>query len=214
MRRLSVASLDSGAKSPVYSAEPYGAEPSAVADRDPGAKLLWADGGALVVPGALAWLPAPAAALASAPQAGSGQAAQGELASRLPGFFQAFARGGRASLSRCLAPGASISGLGGAVSLDSITALRVPQGGRAGARHHGSRAPGRSQPGGRGIAATRHNSRHAGRRPAQRKMVCKGHPCIYAADGNPMATWFASPWAVPRGLRSPRKLTDVHGREG
>ena len=30
---------------------------------------------------------------------------------------------------------------------------------------------------------------------------------------NPM-TWFASSWAVPHGLRSPRTLTDVHGREG
>ena len=76
-----------------------------------------------------------------------------------------------------------------------------------------------------GCAATRHNLRHVGHRPAQRKMVCKGHPCIYAADGNPM-TWFASSLAVPPGLcgrRSlriaarlgrPRKRTDVHGREG
>lgn len=62
-------------------------------------------------------------------------------------------------------------------------------------------------------AATRRNLRHVGRRPARRKMVCKGHPCIYAADGNPM-TWFASSWAVPHCLRSPRTLTDVHGREG
>jgi hypothetical protein len=34
-----------------------------------------------------------------------------------------------------------------------------------------------------------------------------------AADGNPM-TSCASSWAVPRGSRSPRKPTDVHGREG
>ena len=71
----------------------------------------------------------------------------------------------------------------------------------------------RSRPGRSGGAATRDNLRHVGRRPARREMVCKGHPCIYAADGNPM-TRFASPWTVPRGLRSPRKLTDVHGREG
>jgi hypothetical protein len=76
-----------------------------------------------------------------------------------------------------------------------------------------------------GRAATRRKLRHVGHRPAKRKMVCKGHPCIYAADGNPM-TWFASSLAVPRGLcgrRSlriaarlgrPRKRTDVHGREG
>ena len=27
-------------------------------------------------------------------------------------------------------------------------------------------------------------------------------------------TWYASSWAMPCGSRSPRKLTDVHGREG
>ena len=74
-------------------------------------------------------------------------------------------------------------------------------------------------------AATRGKPRHVGHRPAKRKMVCKGHPCIYAADGNPM-TWFTSSLAVPRGLcgrrslriaappRRHRERTDVHGREG
>jgi hypothetical protein len=76
-----------------------------------------------------------------------------------------------------------------------------------------------------GRALTRRKPRHVGHRPAKRKMVCKGHPCIYAADGNPMI-WFASSLAVPLGpcgrrrLRSaahprlPGKRTDVHGREG
>ena len=64
-----------------------------------------------------------------------------------------------------------------------------------------------------GRAATRRNLRHVGRRPARRKMVCKGHPCIYAADGNPMA-WFASSMTARRGRRLLRKRTDVHGREG
>ena len=76
-----------------------------------------------------------------------------------------------------------------------------------------------------GRAATRRNLRHVGRRPARRKMVCKGHPCIYAADGNPMA-WFASSLVVrganaaegscgsPMTPMRPRKRTDVHGREG
>ena len=63
-----------------------------------------------------------------------------------------------------------------------------------------------------GRAATRHNLRHVGHRPAQRKMVCKGHPCIYAADGNPMA-WFASSLVVSRGRRSHRELVDVCGRK-
>ena len=69
--------------------------------------------------------------------------------------------------------------------------------------------PGRAETG----AAIRGRCRHVGHRPANRKVVCKGHPCIYAADGGPM-TRFASPTAVPRGRRLPCKLTDVHGREG
>jgi hypothetical protein len=93
---------------------------------------LYASGGGLVVSGQPAWLPAPpVAALPSAQQAGSDQAAQSELASQLPGFFQAFANGDQAALGRYVAPGASISGLGGAVSFDGVTALRVPQGGAA-----------------------------------------------------------------------------------
>ena len=74
-------------------------------------------------------------------------------------------------------------------------------------------------------AATRAKPRHVGHRPAKRKMVCKGHPCIYAADGNPMA-WFASSLVVrcanaaegscgsPLTPVRPRKRTDAHGREG
>ena len=79
-------------------------------------------------------------------------------------------------------------------------------------RHAGGR-PNGSGAGRDGRAATRHNLRHVGRRPAKPKMVCKGHPCIYAADGYPM-TRFASSWAVPCGPHLPRKLTDVHGKEG
>jgi hypothetical protein len=96
-----------------------------------------------------------------------------------------------------------------------------------GAAHCGAATAGWMPPGRvvTGRAATRHKLRHVGHRPAKRKMVCKGHPCIHAADGNPM-TWFASSLAVPRGrcgrrsLRiaappgRPRKRTDVHGREG
>ena len=55
--------------------------------------------------------------------------------------------------------------------------------------------------------------RRGGCRPARRKMVCKGHPCIYTADGDSM-TQFASSKVVPCGHRRPRRLTDVHGREG
>jgi hypothetical protein len=54
-----------------------------------------------------------------------------------------------------------------------------------------------------GCAATRRNLRHVGHRPPHRKMVCKGHPCINAADGNPMIRF-----------APPGKHCDVHGREG
>lgn len=56
------------------------------------------------------------------------------------------------------------------------------------------------------------NSRHAGCRPAKRKMVCKGHPCIHAADEDLM-TWFASSMTARRVRRLLRKRTGVHGRE-
>ena len=63
------------------------------------------------------------------------------------------------------------------------------------------------------LARRRTATRRGGCRPAERKMVCKGHPCIYTADGDSM-TQLASSRAVPCGRRHPRKLTDVHGREG
>jgi hypothetical protein len=48
----------------------------------------------------------------------------------------------------------------------------------------------------------------------KRKMVCKGPPCIHAADEDPM-TWFASSMTARRGPELLlRKRTDVHGREG
>jgi hypothetical protein len=47
----------------------------------------------------------------------------------LPAFFQAYASGDRAALNRFLAPGTSLTGLGGAVAFDSVSALTVPPGG-------------------------------------------------------------------------------------
>jgi hypothetical protein len=91
---------------------------------------LYASDGGLVVSGEPAWLPAPpVAALPGAQQASSDQTAKSALASQLPGFFQAFASGDQAALGRYLASGASVSGLGGAVSFGGITSLQVPQGG-------------------------------------------------------------------------------------
>jgi hypothetical protein len=91
---------------------------------------LYASDGGLAVSGEPAWLPAPAvAALPSAPEAGTDLAAKSALARQLPGFFRAFGRGDQAALSRYLAPGAAIGGLGGAVSFGAITSLHVPAGG-------------------------------------------------------------------------------------
>jgi hypothetical protein len=90
---------------------------------------LYASDGGLVVSGPPAWLPAPPVAVPpSAQQASSDKTAKGALATQLPGFFQAFASGDQTALGRYLAPGASISGLGGAVSFGGITSLQVPQG--------------------------------------------------------------------------------------
>ena len=108
MRRLSVANLDSGAESPVY-----GEEPSASPGRGyPAARPPWAGGGGLIVSGEPAWLSAPPAALPRAQQVNSDQAAKS---------------GDQTARGRYLAPVASISGLGGAVSFGGITSLPVPR---------------------------------------------------------------------------------------
>lgn len=91
---------------------------------------LYASGGGLVVSGEPAWLPAPPAA--TPPDAGaasSDPAAQSAFSSQLPAFFQAYASGDQATLSRFLAPGVSVGGLGGAVSFGSIASLTVSPGG-------------------------------------------------------------------------------------
>jgi hypothetical protein len=90
---------------------------------------LYAANGGLVVSAEPAWLPAPpVAALPSVHQASADAGAQRALAGQLPGFFQAYASGDQAALGRYLAPGASITGLGGAVSFGQIASLQVPQG--------------------------------------------------------------------------------------
>jgi hypothetical protein len=90
-----------------------------------------AAGGGLVVSGEPAWLPAPARILppATAAPRGTDRVAQGQLMNELPAFFQAYASGDSAALNRFLAPGASLTGLGSAVTFDSISALHVPPGG-------------------------------------------------------------------------------------
>jgi hypothetical protein len=172
-----------------------------------------ASDGRPAVPSQPAWLPAPpVAALPRAWRTNHGQTAKSALASRLPGFCQASVGGGQAALGRPVAPAASIGGPGGAVSFDGIAS---PQGSRGGATRDITVTVDWTVPGQVGTGAPRlvttYDMSVIDRQTP--KMVCKGHPCIYAADGNPM-TRFASPWAVPRGPRSPRELTDVHGREG
>jgi hypothetical protein len=177
VRRLSVASPDSGAESPVYGDEPVdwvgrGDSPSMVsaAHAASAAAVLGAPPlvavSRLVGSGQSAWLPAPSSAvLPSMRQPGSDPAAKTELASRLRSFCQA--SGDQALPADPL--------------MYSI--------------------------------ATPGNWRHVGCRPAIRKMVCKGHPCIHAADEDLM-TWFASSMTARRGGRLLRKRTGVHGREG
>jgi len=89
-----------------------------------------ASGGGVVVSGEPAWLPAPPQA--APPPAAPGRSdpvAQGQLGDELPAFFRAYASGDSAALSRVEVRGVSLTGLGGAVTFDSIAALHVPPGG-------------------------------------------------------------------------------------
>ena len=88
-----------------------------------------ATGGGLVVSGEPAWLPAPPRISPPPAPRGSDRVAQSQLMSELPAFFQAYASGDGRALNRFLAHGASVAGLGGAVTFDSIGALHVPPGG-------------------------------------------------------------------------------------
>jgi hypothetical protein len=89
-----------------------------------------ASGGGVVVSAEPAWLPAPPqispppAALRS-----SDPVAQRQLMNELPAFFQAYALSDSAALNRFLVKGVSLTGLGGAVTFDSIAGLHVPSGG-------------------------------------------------------------------------------------
>jgi hypothetical protein len=120
--------------------------------------------------------------------------------------------GGRTVAGCYLAPGVVVGGRGRAVGAGGITSLQVPQ---CLATRDITMTVSFVTPGLVGTGMPRHATscdmsvvdQQSGR------WYAKGHPCIYAADGNPM-TWFTSSWAVPYGPRSLRKLTDVHGREG
>jgi hypothetical protein len=89
-----------------------------------------AAGGGVVVAGEPAWLPAPQqVSLPEAASQGSDPVARNELMNELPAFFQAYASGDSAALSRFEVRGVSLTGLGGTVAFDSIAGLQVPPGG-------------------------------------------------------------------------------------
>jgi hypothetical protein len=84
----------------------------------------------VAVSGEPAWLPAPAPiSPPSTPVGASDSVAQSQLMNELPAFFQAYAGGDTAALSSYLAPGASVTGLDGTLSFDSVAGLQVPRGG-------------------------------------------------------------------------------------
>jgi hypothetical protein len=91
---------------------------------------VYASAGKMAVSGQPAFLPPPAqASIPPAAPPNTDSAAQSELQGLLPSFFQAYASGDSATLGRFLAKGASVSGLGGTVSFQSIQNLVVPEGG-------------------------------------------------------------------------------------
>jgi len=89
-----------------------------------------ASSGGVVVSGEPAWLPAPRQAPAAVtPSRGSDPVAHQELMNELPAFFQAYASGDSGALHRFAVRGASLTGLDGTVTFDSIASLQVPPGG-------------------------------------------------------------------------------------
>jgi hypothetical protein len=91
---------------------------------------IYATAAGLVVSGEPAWLPPPSrASVPSQAVVGSDTATQAVLMNQLPSFFQAYGSGNQVTLGRFLAPGASVTWLGGAVVFKSITGISVPPGG-------------------------------------------------------------------------------------
>jgi hypothetical protein len=91
---------------------------------------IYAAQGGLVVSAEPALLPGPErAAPPSSSSAAGDPAAVAALTDQLPGFFRAYASGDQEALGRFLAPGAVVTGLGGAVTFSSISGMEVPSGG-------------------------------------------------------------------------------------
>ncbi len=91
---------------------------------------VYAAQGGLVVSAEPALLPGPVRASPPAPSSPpTDSAAVNALNNQLPEFFRAYASGDQQTLGRFLAPGASVTGLGGAVTFASIAGMEVPTGG-------------------------------------------------------------------------------------
>jgi hypothetical protein len=91
---------------------------------------VYAAGGGITIPGLPALLASPPmVVLPQAQQSAQDATATAELQTQLAQFFQAYANGNSTELSRYLAPGASIGGLGQQVTFGSIASLNVPEGG-------------------------------------------------------------------------------------
>jgi hypothetical protein len=91
---------------------------------------VYADNGAIGVPGDPALLPAPAKAVPPAPAVTNPDpVAQAALQIQLPDFFRAYASGDRATLARFTPPGTHLAGLSGAVRFGGIDSLFAPPGG-------------------------------------------------------------------------------------
>jgi Conjugative transposon protein TcpC len=86
--------------------------------------------GGLVISAEPALLPGPDRAdPPSASSPATDPATTAALTDQLPGFFKAYASGDQQALGRFLAPGAVVTGLGGAVTFGSISGMEVPSGG-------------------------------------------------------------------------------------
>ena len=190
VRRLSVASLDSGAELTVY-----GEEPSASTDRvNPTAKPPSAGGGRRAV------------------QNGAGDPTDLGAPRTASGGELVVSSRDQAALGRYLAPQAPTIGLCGAVSFGGITSRQVSQ---CGATRDITMTVNQMLPVqvGAGVVrlATSYDISVVDQQSG--RWYVKDIRASTQPMGSPM-TGFASSWAVPRGSRPPGKLTDVHGREG
>lgn len=91
---------------------------------------VYASSGRIVITGEPALLPAPKSAVPpTVPAGGTDNAATQALENQLPAFFGAYASGPQSTLNHFLVPGASVTSLGGAVSLNQVISVTVPPGG-------------------------------------------------------------------------------------